>query len=75
MVLNNHKTSFVGKRAALVNVERDLVNSLWYRASLPLSTGCARNFKSSGTAVIAAFFPLFHGTWTMRFVNGLHEPA
>ena len=68
MVLNNRETSSVGERAARVNVESDLVNSLWYRATPQLSSGYPGNFKSSGTAGSAAFFQLFHSTWTMRFV-------
>ena len=68
MVLNNGKTSSVGEWAARINVDSDLVNGLWYMATPPLSTGCAWNSKSSSTAVNFAFFPLFHSTWTMRFV-------
>ena len=33
MVLNNRETSSVGERAVRVNVESDLVNSLWYRGT------------------------------------------
>ena len=68
MVLNNRETSSVGERAARVYVESETVNSLWYKATPPLSSGCPGNFKSSRTAVNAAFFPLIHSTWTMRFV-------
>ena len=56
MVLNNSETSSVGERAARVNVESDLVNCLWYKATPPRSSHCPENLESSGTPVNAAFF-------------------